>query len=892
MDLNITHAHQKIQGRLLGLAGLFLLLYAASVSLAPAVRAGAWVGDINWNVWIALAAWAAVFSLANRQVNKFLPDHDPYLLPVAGLLMGWGLLEITRLAPSFGLRQSAWLVIAMVLFILALRLPPGLRYLRRYKYVWLTSGLVLAALTLVFGTNPTGYGPRLWLGCCGMYLQPSEPLKMLLVIFLSAYLADRQFLLPGREGRWPGRVIPMLAPTAIMTGLALAIMIVQRDLGAATLFLFIYTMMVYLALGDGRILGIGALGIVISAVAGYMLYDVVRVRVDAWLNPWLDPAGRSFQIVQSLLAIANGGVFGRGPGLGSPGLVPVVQSDFIFSAIVEGTGLVGAVGILLLIAMLVERGMRLALNAPGTFRRLLAAGLSAQLAGQALLIIGGNLRLFPLTGVTLPFVSYGGSSLLFSCLSLFLLLKLSGEPRETPLSLTDPRPYFQLGGVLALGLVSAALLTGWWTVIRSQDLQVRTDNARRSIADRFVPRGSLRDRHNQLIDATSGKPGSYIRQTFYPDLGPIVGYIHPVYGEAGLEASLDPYLRGLAGYPESYIAWRLFLTGQPPPGLDVRLTIDLDQQRRLDSALAGQVGAAVLLNAQSGEILALASHPGFDANKLDQTWAELLVDKNAPLINRTLQGLYPPGTALGPLLMAANGVQGTASVSTSLVTIQSDGQALVCGLDVQDQTWAGLVFAGCPNAVARLGELLGSQALLTLFKQTGLYQAPDLGLPAATSQAPEKIDDALRAGLGLPGLTSKLQPALKISPVQLALALAPLSNNGVQPAPHLALGYKDPQGAWQVMAGNGQEASILSASNARNTAEALADPVLPIWRSLAYLPADPQNNNPGLTWYTAGTLPSWQAAPLVLVVLLEDDNPQLTLEIGQAMIRSVLEFSP
>jgi cell division protein FtsW (lipid II flippase) len=895
LEIQPFRTPQQIQGRLLSLAGLFLFAYATSISLSPSVRVGTWTGEINWSVWISLAAWTAVFALVNQQVNKILPEHDPYLLPAAGLLMGWGLLEISRLAPTFGLRQSAWLVAAMALFILALRLPAGLRYLRRYKYVWLTSGLVLAALTLVFGTNPMGSGPRLWLGCCGMYLQPSEPLKMLLVIYMAAYLADRQFILPGLEGNssslWPGRLVPMLAPTLLMTGLALSIMIVQRDLGAATLFLFIYAVMVYLALGDIRILAIGALGVVASAVAGYWLYDVVRVRVDAWLNPWLDPSGRSFQIVQSLLAVANGGVLGRGPGLGSPGLVPVAHSDFIFSAIVEETGLVGAVGLFLLVGLLVQRGLRLAINAPGTFRRLLAAGLSVQLAGQALLIIGGNLRLLPLTGVTLPFVSYGGSSLLFSCLTLLLLVKLSSEQHSAPVSLSDPRPYFQMGGVLALGLAAAALLTGWWAVYRSPELLARTDNARRSIADRYVLRGALRDRQNRLIIATSGKPSSYLRQSFYPDLGPITGYTHPVYGQAGLEEILDPYLRGLTGYPESYIVWQLFLTGSPPPGLDVRLTIDLEQQRRLDSHLSGRVGAAVLLNASTGEILALASHPGFDLNTLDQTWAELLVDQDAPLLNRTLQGLYPPGTALGPLLLAASELPGSAPANPAPVSLQNGDQALACALEVPDQTWAGLVAAGCPNAVARLGELLGSQALLTLYQRSGLYKEPGLDLPAATSSEPLKIEDALRAGIGLPGLTDE-QPALKISPVQLALALAPLSNSGILPAPHLVLGYLDPQGNWQVLPGMLDDQPVFTPASAHNAAEALADPVLPVWRSLSHLRGDPQTGASSLTWYTAGTLPSWQAAPLVLVVLLEDGNPQIAQEIGQAIIREVLAINP
>ena len=192
------------------------------------------------------------------------------------------------------------------------------------------------------------------------------------------------------------------------------------------------------ATGRRRTILISTLILVFMGVAGYYLVDIIRARIDSWVNPWIDPEGSSYQVIQSILAIANGGLDGRGPGLGSPALVPVAISDFIYAAIAEETGLIGTVGLITIFAILLIRGLRTAICAPDIFRRLLAAGVTAYLGVQALLIIGGNLRLLPLTGVTLPFISYGGSSLLTSFVALLILLLISNHLDEEPAPL--PRP--------------------------------------------------------------------------------------------------------------------------------------------------------------------------------------------------------------------------------------------------------------------------------------------------------------------------------------------------------------------------------------------------------------------------------------------------------------------
>jgi cell division protein FtsW (lipid II flippase) len=261
-----------------------------------------------------------------------------------------------------------------------------------------------------------------------------------------------------------------------LTGLALAILLTQRDLGTASIFIFLYAAMVYLASGKRRLL-LGSLGLlVLAALVGYFFVDIIRYRLAAWIDPWTDPSGRSYQVIQSILAVANGGLYGRGPGLGSPSLVPVAHSDFIFTSIAEENGLLGSFALLVLQALVVARGFLITIRAASNFRRLLAAGITTYFGAQSVLIMGGNLRLLPLTGVTLPFVSYGGSSLLTSFIGLLILIQISNEVDEEPAELHFPQPYLNMASLIGVGLLACSLANGWWAAIRADDLLIRTDN--------------------------------------------------------------------------------------------------------------------------------------------------------------------------------------------------------------------------------------------------------------------------------------------------------------------------------------------------------------------------------------------------------------------------------
>jgi cell division protein FtsW len=365
-------------------------------------------------------------------LRRMLPVHDPLLLPIFGLLSGWGLVLIDRLASNFLDRQVLWLALAAMAMLTVAILPRNLRILRRYRYTWLFFGVLLLGATLIYGVNPSGQGATLWLQVPFLgrvFFQPSELLKLLLVVFLASYLDERQHLLQLGGGRGASGVIAYLAPLAAMWGFCIVVLIWQQDLGAATLFFIVFLALIYLATGDWRYVAGGVALLLLAGVLGYIAFDVVALRIDTWLNPWPEFDTRGFQIVQSLYAVAAGGVVGQGVGQGFPTFVPVVHSDFAFAAIAEEWGLVGSFTVVTCFALLAYRGLRIASTARRQFRMYLAAGITVVFSAQALLIMGGVSKMLPLTGVTLVFVSYGGSSLLMSSIMIGLLLNLSSRER-------------------------------------------------------------------------------------------------------------------------------------------------------------------------------------------------------------------------------------------------------------------------------------------------------------------------------------------------------------------------------------------------------------------------------------------------------------------------------
>lgn len=425
--------------RLRETALLLTALVVGAIGLAGVarVKAGAVdTGSLGPIIIFGIGVLALHAALALRA-----PQADQVILPLAAMLTVFGLIAVQRFSwePALGDvgkglpgRQIVWALIGLALAAAAIFTPHLLRRLRNYRYLWLLSGLALVVVTLFVGEDITGTGTRLWLRIGPWGFQPSEILKILLVAFLASYLDERSELLSAtslRLGPLHLPPLPYLLPLVLMWGISMALLVLQSDLGVAVLFFSVFLVMLYLGTGRASYVIVGAALFVAGAVIAYGAFAHAQARFSVWLNPWADPAGAGYQIIQTLYALAAGGVFGVGLGYGSPGLIPAVHTDLGLAALAEEIGLAGVLAIIMLYLALVVRGLHIAMRTADGFAMLLAAGLSFGVGIQTLLIVGGTLRVMPLTGITLPFISYGGSSLVTNYLIIGLLIRVSMERR-------------------------------------------------------------------------------------------------------------------------------------------------------------------------------------------------------------------------------------------------------------------------------------------------------------------------------------------------------------------------------------------------------------------------------------------------------------------------------
>jgi cell division protein FtsW (lipid II flippase) len=396
---------------------------------------------VSWDSLGYAALFVALYLVAHAIARMTVPNADPYLLPMAGFLTAIGITEIYRLGPSDAFKQGMWLVIAVALFGVALMgLRRDYRVLESYKYIFGLGALVLLFLPRLPGIGTTVNGARLWVHVGGFTFQPGELAKISLILFLAGYLREKREVLA--QGR-----LKDFGPLLVIWGAAMLVIVETNDLGSAFLDFGIFIAMVYIATARGSYV---IAGLALFVAGGYVAQREiphVHERVVDWLQPWttqkvycpltgtmsLRQECQSYQTVQGLYSIAHGGFGGTGLGKGTfttPGgtqLIPYVNTDFIYSALAQELGLVGAAALILVFMLFVARGMKIALQVDDGFSKLLAAGLTFGFALQTFIIVGGVLRLIPLTGITLPFVSYGGSSVVANFLVLAGLLLVSNR---------------------------------------------------------------------------------------------------------------------------------------------------------------------------------------------------------------------------------------------------------------------------------------------------------------------------------------------------------------------------------------------------------------------------------------------------------------------------------
>lgn len=428
----------------------------------------------------------------------------------------------------------------------------------------------------------------------------------------------------------------------------------------------------------------------------------------------------------------------------------------------------------------------------------------------------------------------------------------------------------RLALVLMAAFFGLALAGGYWALAAQEQLLARADNPRRLLLERRFARGTIYDRNGQALAETRGAPGAYTRHYPYPALSPVLGYVSPRYGLAGVEAAEDAILH--SAEPQT---WWQALSGVRPPGRALRLTLDLQLQLKVDEALGQRAGAVVLLDAVTGEILALASHPAFDSNTLEDNWAALIADPGAPLLNRATFALYQPGGAMQPFLLTAGLQSSIVNLHSPLVEAGNPFQAgalvLPCRSDPPGPalTLAEAFRHGCPGPFAALGEALGARRLEQLHSDLRLLIAPDIGLPTLAASAPDFAAEAAALGAG--------QGSVTVTPLHLALATAAITRRGQLPVPQLLREVEGADGRWQAVAGSGNPVAAFT--------PAAAEQVKALMRNGHSAVARAGAEGRTLAWYL-GFAP-YNDTRYTIAVLLEDGDVAAAEAIGLAVLKTV-----
>ena len=793
------------------------------------------------------------FAAAHVAIRFLAPGADPAILPIVFALSGIGITFLTRLAPDAAVSQVVWLYLSVGAMVAVLAVIRSLDRLASYKYTLGIAGIVLLVLPMLVGTER--YGSKLWVFIGGFGFQPGEFAKIALVLFLAFYLAaNREALSVSMRGVGPFKLPQprMLLPIVVMWGISLLVVVFETDLGSALLFFTFFVIMLYVATGRASYVVVSVLLLAVAGIACYQLFGHVRTRVDMWIDPWSDTSGGSYQIVQSLYSLADGGLTGTGIGKGMATLIPVVSSDFIFSAIAEETGLLGGAGLLMLYLLLGVRGFATAARAKTDTSAFAAVGLTSAIVFQAFLIVGGVTKLLPLTGVTLPFASQGGTSLLACFIIVGLLLRagdegtgresqmesgLTGERSEMDelLSLSGaatPAPDAVVHGAHArasfslqteesgvLGRVALGKRLTWLVTVfsvlfaalianltyvqvvdaqRVQDLPTNNHTIARSA---YVQRGAIITSDGvTLAESVQQDDGSYLRN--YPQ-GSLarhtVGYVSTQYGSSGVEATMNETLTGHADYSD----WRsalYSLAGVQQSGSTVALTINSQIQQAAEEALSGYTGAIVVLNPKTGAVLAKASSPTYTIDELDTVIAE---GTGGELLDRTTQALYSPGSSFKAVTLAAALDSGTATLDDVYYAGPSieigGGEVTNYGENDYGEPTLREAFALSSNtAFAQLGVEVGSDLLVSYANAFGYGRSLGQDFTTLPSLMPVPSEmtewETAWAACGQPVGQHESPAGPQVSVMQNAVVAQTIANGGVAMDPYVVDHVLSPEG--------------------------------------------------------------------------------------------------
>ena len=844
-----VHSRRNVELLLLGAASLpVLLIYAMYVANAGV--------ELSVSALAVPIGLIAAFVGAHLAVRLLAPEADPAILPIVFLLSGVGITFVTRLAPEAAVGQVVWLFVSIAAMVAVLFFVHDLDSLARYKYTVGIAGIVLLVLPMLFGTEIGG--SRLWLSLGPLTFQPGELAKVLVVLFLASYLAENREMLSVSTIRLGPLAVPrlrMLAPMLVMWGVSLLVVVFERDLGCALLFFSVFVIMLYTATGRVSYVVISLVLLACGGVLCYQLFGHVRTRVDIWLDPFADPSGSGMQLVQSLFSLADGGLVGTGVGRGLPTLIPVVESDFIFSAVGEEMGLFGGAAVLMGFMLFAVRGLATAARAKSDMAAFTAVGLTASISFQAFLIVGGVTGLLPLTGVTLPFMSRGGSSLLSSFVIVALLMRAgdqatgrgsqiegsgTGETgvRSQALDAALPaidsatgqvahgshlRARFGLltpeSGVLGrvalskrltvmvtvFALLFAATIGNLTLVqvVRAADYQDMPNNNHTIARSAYVQRGSIITSDGiTLAESVEQADGSYVRT--YPQgslASHVVGYFSSQYGSSGVEATLNETLTGHADYSNWMNALNS-MAGVDVPGNSVVLTIDSRIQAACERALQGYTGAIVILDPSTGAVLASASSPTYTNDQLESIITG--GSEAGELVNRATEALYAPGSTFKVVTLAAALESGAATLESTYSapsSIEVGGAPVTNNHDADygTVTLREALTVSSNTAFAQVGTQVGAEELVSVARSFGYGSQLGLDFSCTTSLMPDPAEmtewETAWAACGQPVGQHESPAGPQTTVMQNAVIAQTIANDGVAMNPYMVDHVLSPEGA-------------------------------------------------------------------------------------------------
>lgn len=771
--------------------------------------------ELGWaSIGVPVGIFAS-FIVSHLALRKFAPAADPAILPICFALSSIGIAFVTRLAPDLAVRQVAWLVLGIIFMIAVIIFMKNMDKTANYKYTLMVIGLILLLSPLLPGIGNEIYGSRIWLSIGSFSFQPGEIAKIFIVLFLAGYLAQNREMLSvftHKVGPFKFPDLSTLLPLLIMWLLSMAIVVFEKDLGSALIVYFVFLTMLYVASGKKFYLIVGLLTIAIGAVILFFFFSHVQVRVDTWLDPFADPTNTGYQLVQSIFSMADGGLFGVGIGSGLADNIPIVESDFIFAAIAEETGLLGAAGLLLLYLCFAIRGLVTAARAKSDVISFIAVGLTATIVLQAFIIVGGVTRLIPLTGLTLPFVSQGGSSLLASFIAVGFLLKCGDQSTGVESEIASGTDNISAEGVLgrvSLGKritntmiafsVLFALLVANLTmimVVQADEYKNMPINNHTLVKESKTERGTISTYDNVVLaQSVEQSDGTYKR--VYPAgtlAAHVVGYASEKFGTAGIESSYNDTLKG----QRNYASWTDVLNASPgnsAAGNDVKLTINSTIQKAAQDALEGFSGACVVIDPKTGAVLALASSPTYNAADIETLLQNSSNSSDSSaLYNRATQALYPPGSTFKIVTLTGaleNNVATESSVfkAPGSMKIGNGDITNFNGRNYGEITLARATEVSANTVYAQLGVEMGADMLVKTAEDFGFDQDIKFDLPLAKSLMPKPEEmtewETAWAAAGEPVGEHESPAGPQSTVLEMAMVGCAIANNGVIQKPYL-----------------------------------------------------------------------------------------------------------